>query len=562
LEVGIVPRRRSPRGLVAAGEWRFVVVVAVAAMLVTCIPYGVGAALSTPEREFGGFVYAVDDGYSYLAKMRQGAEGAWLFHVVFTPEPHPGALLFPFHLMLGRIAAMVAGSDLTATMVWVYHLARLVFGFGLVLTLYRFFSSFTGRVTVRRMALLITVFGGGLGWLLVSLGAREWLGSLPLDFILPEGFTFLVLFGFPHIALARTLLLWGILFLLRAWEVLPQEQPGVASGSSRSAGIRSAAASGAVWLVMGLIVPFYVAVAWAVTGVLWLALAIRRRRLVWRQAWLAALVGLVSSPAVVYSTIVFSSHEVYETWFAQNLIGSPHPLHYLAAFGVPLVLAIPALGNAWRDRANATWALLAWVIAVPLLVYLPVNVQRRLAEGVQVPLSLLAALGAYRIRAKGLLQTSVVNAVLGSLFITYALFVAGYSLQLDGQPSPVYRDREELAVLDWLGERVEPDDVVLAAYETGNYLPARVGARSFIGLGPETLDFALKEELVERFFDAATDDSWRSWLLEEYGVDYVIRGPAERRIGQFDPRAVTYLSLAYQSGVYELYEVETAASAR
>mgnify|MGYP003935436743 CR=1 FL=1 len=73
------------------------------ALAITAIPYVVGAAMATDERIFGGFVYAVEDGYSYLAKMRQGAEGAWLFHVPYTPEPHPGALVYPFYLLIGKI---------------------------------------------------------------------------------------------------------------------------------------------------------------------------------------------------------------------------------------------------------------------------------------------------------------------------------------------------------------------------------------------------------------------------------------------------------------------------
>jgi hypothetical protein len=547
--------RRVGLGLVMPREWRFVLAISALALLVTCIPYAVGAAAATPERAFGGFIYAVDDGYSYLAKMRQGAEGEWLFHIVFTPELHPGAFFFPFHLLLGKAAALVAGGDLNAAMVWVYHAARLLFGLGLLVTLYRFLAAFTELLAVRRMAWLMIVFGGGLGWLLVSLGGREWLGSLPLDFILPEGFTFLVLFGFPHIALARTLLLWGILFLLQAWGVLQAPRSGEEGLSRPPSPLGAAAETGVLWLLMGLIVPFYVAVAWAVTGAMWLALIIRKRRLMWRQVALAMVAGLISAPIVIYGSLVFSSNEVYAAWFAQNLISSPHPLHYLSAFGLPLLLALPALADVWRDRSRATWALLAWVVAVPVLVYLPVNVQRRLVEGAQVALCLLAALGAHRLQARGWAHRSAVNAVLGMLFITYALLVAGYTIQLLGQPSPVFRDRGELEALDWLSERAEWDDVVLASYDTGNYLPGRVGARSFIGLGPETVGFDLKEELVARFFDPATDDPWRRSLLEEYGVDFVFRGPAERELGAFDLRQAPYLVLIYEAEGYELYEV-------
>jgi len=97
--------------------------------------------------------------------------------------------------------------------------------------------------------------------------------------------------------------------------------------------------------------------------------------------------------------------------------------------------------------------------------------------------------------------------------------------------------------------------VVLSSYETGNYLPARVWARVFVGHGPETVHFAEKMALTRRFFDTATDDAWRQDLLQEYGIDYVFWGPAERRVGGFDPQAPAYLREVYQASGYAIFEV-------
>jgi hypothetical protein len=528
-----------------AGEYRFVLIVSIVALAITTVPYSIGAALATEDRVFGGFVYALEDCYSYLAKMWQGAEGAWLFHIAYTSEPHMGTLFFPFHLLLGKAAALVPGGDLTTRMVWVYHVARWVFGLGLLLTVYRFLAAFTERVAVRRLAWLMVTFGGGLGWLLVALQQPNWLGSTPLDFILPEGFTFLVLYAFPHIALARTLLLLGILFLMKTW--------GLSDGACNTHSILA----GLWWLLMGLVVPFYVLVAWAVTGAAWVALCVRNQRVMWREAAAVGLAALVSSPVVIYSAWVFglSGDPVYKAWSAQNLILSPHPLHYLAAYGVPLVLAAFALMGAWRSR-RPVWLALAWVGVVPILVYLPFNLQRRLVEGVQVPLSLLAARGVSSFGLQGFRLRVVVSVLLVGLSLTNVLLVAESCLWVRGLPSPIYRDAAEVAALDWLGERAAPDDVMLTAYETGNYLPARVRARVFLGHGPETVRFGEKKALVARFFDAATDDAWRRDLLEEHGVDYVFWGPAERQLGGFEPQAVSYLRQVYEAGGCAIFEVE------
>jgi len=535
--------------MVDAREWRWAIAASAAALLLASLPYLVGWGLQTDELRFGGFVYAVEDGYSYLAKMRQGAEGAWLFHIAYTPEPHPGALFFPFHLLLGKLAARLPGADLTARLVCTYHAARLLLGAVLLLTAYRFLAAFTAQLAVRRLAFLLLACGGGLGWLLVALGQPGWLGSLPLDFILPEGFTFLVLYAFPHIALARALLLWSILFLLRAWSI-------GARPASPSASLRWAALAGIAWLLMGLIVPFYVPVAWAVAGAMWLALSARKWQPAWREAGAAALAALFSAPIVAYSVWIFTTDPVYAAWSAQNRILSPHPLHYLAAFGVPLTLTVATAHRVWRADGPG-WAALAWIAVVPLLVYLPFNLQRRLVEGVQVPLSLLAAQAVLSVAATApaVRRAAALAALLALSLPTNALLVGGNCLTLLPRPAPVFRDANELTALDWLSGQTRPDDVVLAAYETGNYLPARVGARAFVGHGPESVRVDEKRMLVARFFDATTSDDWRQDLLATYGVDWLLWGPAERAVGDFDPRTALYLQPAYQNDTLTILRV-------
>ena len=134
------------RGQVTRREWLWALAWSAAALAITCVPYLLGAALSSETRVFGGFVLGVEDGYSYLAKMGEGARGAWLFHIVYTSEPHQGALFFLFHILLGKVAALAAGLGhwpLTETMVVVYHAARVLFGGLLLLTVYRFIALFT-----------------------------------------------------------------------------------------------------------------------------------------------------------------------------------------------------------------------------------------------------------------------------------------------------------------------------------------------------------------------------------------------------------------------------------
>jgi len=554
--------------VVTGQEWRWVLIVGVAALVVTSIPYLIGWQQETPERVFEGCILLIDDCYSYLAKMRQGAEGAWLFHIAYTPESHLSTFFFPFHLALGKVATLLPGSvsDLTTRMIWIYHGSRVVFGMAFLLTVYRFLSVFTAQAKVRRWAWLMVTFGGGLGWLLVMLGRTNWLGTPPLDFYLPEGFALLVLYGFPHIAAAQSLLLWGILCLLRAWQVCPtSDVQGQQSEAQRLEHathnaqyalhiqeLKWAMLAGLLWLAMGVIVPFYVAVTWAVMAAAWLGQGIRERRVGWRKGLVAGGAVFASAPIVLYSAWVFTSDPVYVIWAAQNLILSPHPLHYLAAYGIPLALAAFAVRDVWYDEGPA-WLALAWVVLVPVLIYLPFNLQRRLVNGVQVPLSLLAAWGAMRLWRSG--KRWLVALSLATMVPTGFILLAGSSAMMFARPPIIFRDAAEIAALDWMSERVRSDDVVLAAYETGNYLPARMVARAFLGHGLETVDVGEKETAVARFFGAGASDAWRQRLLAQYGIDYVFWGPWERQLGAFDLRTAPYLREVYQAEGYAIFEV-------
>src|SRR5450756_288596 len=87
-------------------EWRWVVKWIIIALIITSVPYVIGALRSTPDHVFSGFVIAVEDGNLYLAKMNEGAHGAWLFHLPYTSEPHMGTLFHIFYLLLGKLAVI------------------------------------------------------------------------------------------------------------------------------------------------------------------------------------------------------------------------------------------------------------------------------------------------------------------------------------------------------------------------------------------------------------------------------------------------------------------------
>ncbi len=537
---------------VSRREWRWVLGASAVILLLTSLPYLYGLLLSSPEAQFGGFVIGVEDGNSYLAKMRLGATDGWRFHLFYTSEPHDGAYLFLFHLLLGKIARLLVAppwaasgpspAELGTALILVYHLARVGCGLLLLATVYRFVAFFTARRPVRRLAFWLVGTGSGLGWLVVLLGLAGRLG-LPLDFYSPEAFAFHALFGLPHLALAEAFLLWGVLLLLRAWE------------ERRT---RYALLAGLSLAGMTVLAAFYVLVAAAVIGSGWLLRRLGRRGPPWAEAGWAALTLSIPAPVALYNAYVFLTNPVLKIWGEQNRILSPSPLHYLLAFG-PLALLAALGGRAVWRRVPGRYLLLGWCAVTPLMVYIPFNLQRRLTLGVQVPLAILAALSLWRLsrperNPRRWRILSVGTAVVLSL--SNLMLVAGGVLEVSRRAAPLFHAGAVVSAADWLGTHATADQVVLAAYETGNYLPTRMSARVFAGHGPETVHSDVKRALLRRFFGPG-DDDFRRRLLQEYGVDYVFYGPAEQSLGDFSPADAPYLQAVYDNGTVQIYRPRT-----
>lgn len=308
-------------------------------------------------------------------------------------------------------------------------------------------------------------------------------------------------------------------------------------------GPRWALGAGLCWTVMGLCVPFYLAVIYAVLGAWGLAAWGRTRRFPWALFWPAAVATLVTLPLLILTGAAFLSSDVLGTWSAQNRLPSPHPLHYALGYAALAAPAVIGWRWAWRRGSLPHLLLAAWVIAAPVLVYLPVNVQRRLLEGAIVPLGILAIAGlrlafphmrAYRRARAALLALALPTAILLWLGATFTVLTPD---------RPLFQPSAELRAMDALNRVAPRDAVALGLKETGNVLPAWTDLKAYVGHGPETVDAEQKEVIARQFFAGTLDAAATRDLLAV--VDYIIVGPLEMaEAGEALPAWVDTLPLA------------------
>jgi hypothetical protein len=119
----------------------------------------------------------------------------------------------------------------------------------------------------------------------------------------------------------------------------------------------------------------------------------------------------LAAPLLLYYAATLYTNPVFRAWDVQAVTPSPPLPHYLVAYGPMLLLA--AL-YAWkRPQEQSRFLLLwAWIATVCLLLYAPLNPQRRFVQGVHVPLSILTTLGFVEVLLPWLWQTRPLQALL------------------------------------------------------------------------------------------------------------------------------------------------------
>jgi hypothetical protein len=283
---------------------------------------------------------------------------------------------------------------------------------------------------------------------------------------------------------------------------------------------------------------------------------------------------MIPAPLYLYYAYVLQVNAVFKAWDVQAVTLSPPWPHYLLAYGPMLLLA--GL-YAWkRPSTFSQFAILwAWILAVALLVYAPINPQRRFVQGVQVPLAILTAVSFAQLFIPWLERRRFWQNLLArprysgdslARFITF-LFLLFMSLSnvylfasvslsaVVQQPDPLFRPQAEIEAVQWLRENVVETAVVLGDLQTGSYIAAHAGQRVILGHWAETVDYEVKTAEVARFFDEETDDDWRWDLIQRYHVDYLWFGPREQVLGTFSPDKARYLSHIFSNDEVTIYQV-------
>jgi len=487
-------------------EWWWVMWMTLALWAIGSVPYVVAWATAPEGVHFTGLIFNPIDGYSYLAKMRLGAAGAWRFRLPYSPDPHTGAPVYLFYLLLGHLARVVGLSPII-----VYHSARLLGGGWMAVAIYKLAACIGEEVAERRIMFLLSVFGAGLGWVAVLFG---WTSS---DLQVPEAFPMYAFEVNPHFPVAIGLMAMVVV-----------------------CAIHLLSARGTVWMwggglvvtaaLLGVIQPFGLWPSFGGIGVAILVGWLRGRSVPLRTILCLAGSAVVVGVYPLYMLWVLRADPVLAAWQAQNVTPSPPVWDWALSYGLMAVLAVGGSVIAWQRGRWGDGLLLGWVGTTLVGMYLPLTLQRRLSLGLGVPIGILAGLGYWRWvrlwpwgrRRRSLSWLVVGFSALTPVFLLMAAMVA---------PLPFsYLSDGEWRALEWLRENGRRDAVVLCAPQTGAFIPAWSDQRVVYGHPFETVDAERRQAQVMAFWTGEMDAATRTAFLRESRVRYVFAGPRERAI--------------------------------
>lgn len=499
------------------------------------LPYLFAAQAGGEALVFGGFLFNPIDGNSYLAKMQQGYSGAWHFTLPYTAEKGAGWFLFLYYLFLGHVARWTRLS-----LLWVYHLARLVGCLALLAGLYRIVQRSLGDGPMARLAFLLACFGSGLGaFALAALPP----GNFTADFWVAEAYPFLSALAAPHFSLGL-----GILLFLLA--------PPSASVENKPVWQNQALRTTLLAFILAIISPFGVVVA--LVGLAWPAarafLPLRREGIRELLGEKFAWVLLGGAPWLLYDQWAAWRDPWLAGWNAQNLTPTPPLWDLVLSLSPLLVLALPGAIQTFQGGSPALQRVAAWMLLGFGLLFVPIGLQRRFMMGLYVPVTVLGVWFLGRLRSNPRRLWLAGSVILILTLPTQLVLLLSFQNAIQNQDLHIYYTQGEAQAFNWITQETSPDSLILAAPDTGLLLPAHTGRRVIYGHPFETVNAVQEEQAVTAFFTEP-----ETAFLRARRVDYVFYGPRERLLAGDQAaqveQALQGLRVVYASQGVSLYAV-------
>lgn len=536
-------------------EWTLIVIVIFVIIVITSIPHIYGF-LNTPE----GFTYwgrqmlNSHDTPVYFSYLEQVQQGHWLFENLFTTESQI-KIFNPFWLFTGLI-----GKIFNLPVAVTFQVTRIILIPFLITICYLFISYFFQNKQERKVCFVMLLFSSGFGvlasrWLTPLYREKYGYANWPMDTWVPESNTFFTLYHTPHLIFSLSLILLIFLLTLTSFENNKK---------------RYSILAGLLALLLFQFHPFHVPTVFGVLGIYLIILCLKYRKIRWNLIGHLAIVFLLSLPAIVYHLLTMKYDWTIWQKAIQNVCLTPSWLMVLVSYGLLTILAIIGIISIWKNKLynNRNLFLIAWPITQFLLIYLPVNFQRRLTEGLHVGVTLLANFGLFfvynflknKIGPKFFLlvvnNKMLIWIIFPIVFCCSNIFILGQDIIYAYAYSKVfYISYNKLSAIKWLAQNTSFTSQIFSSPANGNIIPAFSARNVYVGHGVETAFYLQKTKETEWFFKDNKRDEQKKTFLKKNNLNYLFYETEEKKLGSFNPEEKKYLKKVYQNDEVTIYKI-------
>ena len=523
-------------------------VVSIILIVITSLPILYGYLIAGNLYYNGLHIFSPLDGSVYYSYIQQIKEGKILLDDLFTNEAGGLKLFNILWLIVGLIARILQLSPALA-----YQLSRIILIPVFLVSFYKFVSYILENVSFcrKKLCLLYSIFATGVGGLSILLFGNRFFNNNPIDLQVPESSSFLTLFYSPHFIASLTMIILIFYFFLRAIEK-----------NKLIFGVWS----GFLALILFNFHPFFVPMIYSVLLVYLVVLFIWQKRLELKKIGIYLLLVLISIPSVGYYFYLLIINPALRDKAAQNVCLTPAGAVFFVSYGFGLLLALIACLYLLDNKKLLNFKnllLLVWFWLGIVLIYGPFNFQRRLTEGLQIPLTILAFIGLMVVydylKAKSRLVLDL-KYVFIPIFIVlfcfsnFMVYIWDFKY-LNLKPPVIFINSQVKQALEWYKAQTDLSQTLLSARLVGNYTPGLVGRRVFWGHDVETVNFQTKKSQVEWFFRDNSEDFLKEEFLKSQMISFIFYSSEEKNMGTFDPAKKDYLQQIYKNNEAAVYEV-------
>jgi len=518
-------------------EWRFVIFIIGLLLLITAAPYIIGL-LKTPDGQFLTGINFLTPGdisvyYSYIEQARSGK---WLFKDLYTHEAQSPHLFSPIWLLGGVIASLFSLSNALT-----YLLLKLLLIPVLIIAIYLLIAHLNEHKKIRKISLIVICFSSGISayfsfWFNKIFFQSAGYYHLPMDLWTPESNTFLTLFHNPLICFSLIFLVLTFIFFLVSLEENK---------------LKYAFYAGLTCLILIVAHPFMALVVFGVMFVYLFLRCILDKQIIRIGLRVLFIIFLTTAPALIYYMYLLLFNPIFKIKSSQNICLTPAFWMIGFSYGFLLVLFLIGLFRNRQNRNNRYLFILTWFFVQFAFLWSPIIFQRRLSEGLHLPLAYLATLSLwclyekiknYKYQPVGWI---IDNKII--LIFLFIIFLGISNLAIWGQSIFNYftKDRFYLyqtsttaGLMDWLKKNTERQSIILAEMNLSNLIPGFTGRTVYFGHGVETVNFREKEEKANQFYQNNDLPAQLSLLADE-SIDYVIfQGKQNREIKEINYHVV------------------------